>query len=137
MKPLDSDMKSDTPGYHDRTKQTDFMALDTIPATDHQPRYQRRILAANLAAALMVVVAIAAVPTGSRVVVIAPPWSKPDRVISIIADAGGTLVNGGRVSWLAVADGTSPDFINRLFAAGAMLVLDGRLAAACISGVST
>jgi hypothetical protein len=113
------------------------MALDTIPSTNRQSRYQRRILAANLLAALIVVVAIAAVPTGSRVVVVAPPWSKPDRVISIIADAGGTLVNGGRTSWLAVADSPSPDFVNRLFAAGALLILDGRLAAACLGGVST
>lgn len=113
------------------------MALETTQKTTRQPRHQRRILAANLIAALIVVVAIAAVPTGSRVVVIAPPWSKPDRVVSIIADAGGTLVNGGRTSWLAVADGTSPDFVNRLFAAGALLILDGRLAAACFGGTTT
>lgn len=113
------------------------MDQETIPTANRQYRSQRRILAANLLAALIVVVAIAAVPTGSRVVVIAPPWSKPDRVISIIADAGGTLVNGGRSPWLAVADGTSPDFVNRLFASGALLILDGRLAAACLRGVST
>jgi hypothetical protein len=115
----------------------DFMDQDTTPMANRQSRPQRRILAANLLAALIVVVAIAAVPTGSRVVVVAPPWSKPDRVISIIADAGGTLVNGGRSPWLAVAEGTSPDFVNRLFAAGALLILDGRLESACLGGVTT
>ncbi|QKV18843.1 hypothetical protein [Oricola thermophila] len=80
---------------------------------------------------------MAAVPTGNRVVVVAPPWSSPDRVIAIIADAGGTLVDGGRGDWLAVAEGSSPDFVNRLFAAGALLTLDGRLAATCFRGAST
>lgn len=88
----------------------------------------------NLLAAILVIVAIAAVPTGTRVVVVASPWSAPDRVVSIIGEAGGTLVNGGRSHWLAVADGNSPDFTKRLLAAGALLILDGRLAAACMKG---
>ena len=92
------------------------------------------MIALNLAAAFLVVAGIAVVPTGSRVVVVAPPWSDPERVISIIAEAGGTLVDGGRSPWLAVAEGSSPDFANRLFTAGALLILDGRLAAACIKG---
>ena len=112
------------------------MAQDTIPQENRQTRLKRRILAANFAAALIVVAAIAVVPTGSRVVVVAPPWSNPGRVISIIADAGGTLVNGGRGHWLAVAEGSSPDFVKRLFAAGAVLILDGKLAAACSGGTS-
>jgi hypothetical protein len=107
-----------------------------MPTIEHKHRAQRRILALNLAAAICVVAGIAIVPTGSRVVVIAPPWSGPERVISIIAHAGGTLVDGGRSPWLAVAEGSSPDFINRLFSAGALLILDGRLAAACIKGTS-
>lgn len=115
----------------------DFMEQNAPTMADRQSRIQRRILAANLVAAAVIVAAIAVVPTGSRVVVVAPPWSEPDRVVSIIADAGGTLVNGGRSQWLAVADSTSPEFVNRLFAAGALLILDGRLAAACFGGVST
>lgn len=104
---------------------------------NRRSRHYRHVLAANIFAAIIVVVAIAVVPTGSRVVVVAPPWSTPDRVISIISEAGGTIVNGGRSPWLAVADSTSPDFVNRLLAAGALLILDGKVAAGCIKEVST
>lgn len=113
------------------------MDQDIILKANRQSRNQRRLIVVNLIAALVVVLAIAAVPTGSRVVVVAPPWSPPERVISIIANAGGTLVNGGRSPWLAVAEGSSPDFINRLFAAGALFILNGRLAPACTVGAST
>jgi hypothetical protein len=113
------------------------MSHKTSLPTQHKSRLQQRILALNIAAALIVVVAIAAVPTGSRVVVVAPPWSAPERVISIIAEAGGTLVNGGRGQWLAVAEGQSPDFVSRLFSAGALFVFDGKLSAACFGGTST
>lgn len=113
------------------------MDQDIILKANRQSRNQRRLIVVNLIAALVVVLAIAAMPTGSRVVVVAPPWSPPERVISIIANAGGTLVNGGRRPWLAVAEGSSPDFINRLFAAGALFILNGRLAPACTVGAST
>ena len=113
------------------------MDQDTVLKADRQSRIQRRLIAVNLIAALVVVLAIAAVPTGNRVVVVAPPWSPPERVIAIIANAGGTLVNGGRRPWLAIAEGSSPDFVNRLFAAGALFILNGRLAPACTAGVST
>lgn len=109
----------------------------TLPKSDNAQRISRRILTLNFLAALLVILAIAAVPTGTRVVVVAPPWSGPERVVGIIAEAGGTLVNGGRSHWLAVADGTSPNFTNRLIAAGALLVLDGRLGAACMKGQET
>ncbi|MFZ2103093.1 MAG: hypothetical protein WAU86_21265 [Oricola sp.] len=112
------------------------MPADQFPTSDRKSRLQARLLAANLAAAVLVIAAIAGVPTGSRVVVVAPPWSTPDRVVSIIANAGGTLVNGGRSPWLAVAEGSSPDFVKQLFSAGALFILNGRLAAACIEGTS-
>lgn len=114
----------------------DFMA-NAFSTSDSKTRHKRRLLALNFVAALLVILAIAAVPTGSRVVVVAPPWSAPEQIIRIIADAEGTLVNGGRRHWLAVAEGTSPDFTNRLIAAGALLILDGRLAAACMKGQET
>lgn len=103
----------------------------TQSAKQNRPR-GAAIIAFNVVAVLAVFTAIAAVPTGSRVVVVAPPWHPPERVLAIVAEAGGTLVNGGRASWLTVAEGSSPDFVNRLFKAGAMFILDGKLAAACI-----
>lgn len=109
----------------------------TLPSTEHRPGLQRQLLTLNFVAAIMVILAIAVVPTGTRVVVVAPPWSGPERVMSIIGEAGGTLVNGGRADWLAVAEGSSPDFAKRLMAAGALAILNGRLAAACTKGQTT
>lgn len=111
--------------------------MPKFPSKTTKRHSASRIIAINVGAVALVIMAIAAVPTGTRVVVVAPPWSNPERVISIIAKAGGTIVNGGRGDWLAVADGRSPDFVSRLFASGAVLILDGRLAAACITGDQT
>lgn len=86
----------------------------------------------NVIAVAATLIAMAAVPTGSRVVVIAPPWSEPGRVMNIVREAGGSLVNGGAVDWIVVAEGNSHGFARRLIAAGAMVVLDGRLEKACI-----
>ena len=110
--------------------------MPTLISSDihRSPATARRVLALNIGAALLVILASAAVPTGSRVVVVAPPWSAPDRIVAIITEAGGTIVNGGRTDWLAVAEMPSSEFVSRLISAGAMLVLDGKLAAACIKG---
>ncbi len=86
----------------------------------------------NVITVAAVLTAMAVVPTGSRVVVIAPPWSEPDRVMNIVREAGGSLVNGGTVDWIVVAEGNSQGFARRLIATGAILVLDGRLAQACL-----
>ncbi|MCC0027767.1 MAG: hypothetical protein R3D65_17515 [Zhengella sp.] len=97
---------------------------------------KRWLVALNVACALGVIAGIAAVPTGSRLVVVGSPFSGPGAIMSIISQAGGRLVNGGAAGWIAVAEGTTADFASRLRASGALLVLDGRLAAACI-GIRT
>lgn len=104
--------------------------LNPVP----HPR-NRLVLVANLAAALLVLVGIAAVPKGDRVLVLVDPRSEPHRVVSVVRDAGGTLVATGRRPWIAIADGASPDFVSRLVSAGAVLVLDGGFGAACLTRV--
>ncbi len=82
---------------------------------------------------LLVVVAAVAVPKGSRVVVIAPPGTPPDRMLSIITSSGGSLLAASARSWIAFAENPEPDFTARLFANGAVLVLDGAAAFLCSS----
>jgi hypothetical protein len=106
-----------------------------VPNSLSPSRRHRLVLALNVAAALLVLVAIATVPRGDRVLVLVDPWSEPHRVVSVIRDAGGTLVSSGRLPWLAIADGASPDFVSRLMSAGAVFVLDGGFGAACLRKV--
>lgn len=101
------------------------------------PSLKRWLVALNAACALGVIVAIAMVPTGTRLVVVGSPFSSPGAMMTVIAQAGGRLVNGGAASWIVVAEGTTADFASRLRASGALLVLDGRLAAACIGITSS
>ncbi|RFC64368.1 hypothetical protein DYI37_08595 [Fulvimarina endophytica] len=87
--------------------------------------------ALTIAMSFLVLVAAIAMPTGSRVVVVAGPFG--DRhPVRIVTEAGGRLVAMGRRDFLAVAEGEGDDFTKRLFAAGAWLVLDGRFAEACM-----
>ncbi|MCB1439305.1 MAG: hypothetical protein KDJ63_05975 [Nitratireductor sp.] len=92
---------------------------------------RRWVLAANLAAALLSVGLIAAVPTGDRVIVFVSPWSAEGTVIETISRANGSVVNGGRTGWIAVATDEKDGFAGRLYNAGAILVLNGELAAGC------
>lgn len=102
----------------------------------HLPSIARRRLIASLLALnglgiLGAVAGVAMAPTGTRMVVIASPWSEPGRVMQIVAAAGGALVDGGARDWIVLAEGADRGFAARLFAAGALVVLDGRLGKSC------
>lgn len=97
-----------------------------------RPARARSLVLVNIAVIASTFAAIAVAPTGDRLVVFVPPWSTPGRIMEIVGDAGGTLVNGGATDWIVVAEGNGHGFAGRLMAAGAMFVLDGRLGGACI-----
>lgn len=96
-------------------------------------RLRRLLVAFNVLAIGLALAAIAVIPTGTRLVVIASPWSEPGHVLDIVMRAGGMIVDTGSADWIIVAEGEGGDFAARLMAAGAMLVLDGRLAKACLN----
>lgn len=77
--------------------------------------------------------ALVVAPTGTRLVVMVPPWSDPGRLMSVITQAGGSLVNGGAMDWIAIVDGDAVGFATRLIEAGAIMVLDGRIAQSCLN----
>ena len=103
--------------------------LQAVAAT----RLLRILIAVNLVAVCLALAAIAVVPTGSRIVLIVSPWSEPSRVFDIVADADGSIVASGSTDWILVVEGSDPDFPSRLMASGALMVLDGRLAEACLN----
>jgi len=94
---------------------------------------QYRIVGINLAVILVVLSAAAIVPRNGQALVIVSPWSDPGRVINVIADAGGSIMNGTGAPYAAIAHSDEPGFAFRLFRSGAMLVLDGSLAFFCRS----
>ena len=94
---------------------------------------QCRIVGINLAVILFVLSAAAIIPRNGQALVIVSPWSDPERVIDVIARAGGSVMNG---TGAAIAHSDQPGFTLRLFKSGAMLVLDGSLAFFCRSTTS-
>ncbi|WP_417415566.1 hypothetical protein [Hoeflea sp.] len=94
---------------------------------------QCRIIGINLAVIVAVLSAAAIVPRNGKALVIVSPWSEPGRVIDVIADAGGSIMNGTGSPYAAIAYSDEPGFAFRLFSSGAMLVLDGSLAFFCRS----
>ena len=97
---------------------------------------QCRIVGINLAVILFVLSAAAIIPRNGQALVIVSPWSDPERVIDVIARAGGSVMNGTGAPYAAIAHSDQPGFTLRLFKSGAMLVLDGSLAFFCRSTTS-
>ncbi len=87
--------------------------------------------------ALLVGTAMAAaalVPKSAEVAVLVAPGSAPEEVVSLVARAGGRLIDSGGRDWVAVAAGEDEGFVGRLYAEGAMLVIDPAGLFGCISG---
>lgn len=79
-----------------------------------------------------VLTAAAVMPaSGGPVAVVVAPWSERADAVAVVAAAGGSLVGTGRWSWIAVARADDAGLPDRLYAAGAALVFDSRLAAFC------
>ena len=68
---------------------------------------------------------------GEAVAVIATPWSGLSAPM-IVAAADGRLLDAAANHLVAVGIDASSDFASRLYAAGALLVLDARTAAFCL-----
>lgn len=94
---------------------------------------QCRIVGINLAVIGFVLSAAAIAPRNGQALVIVSPWSDPSRVVDVISQAGGSVVNGTGTPYAAIAHSNEPGFAFRLFKSGAMLVLDGSLAFFCRS----
>ena len=75
-------------------------------------------------------------PSGSGpLAVFASPWGKS--AVEVIARAEGRIIHAGSTRWIAVADRTDPDVVNRLYQAGAGFVASSAVAAACARWIGT
>lgn len=91
------------------------------------------LVALNLLAVSAAVAGMTLVPRGERVAVVVAPWSPPVRVFEIVQQADGSLVEESSLSWVVVSEGRSAGFVQRLYAAGALLVLDASFLGGCLA----
>lgn len=68
---------------------------------------------------------------GSKVAVINYPWAQNSRAIFTIAQADANIAALGKVEWIAIAADEKSNLINRLYQAGAFLVIDAALLISC------
>ena len=100
-------------------------------------RATRSALAAITLAVLSVIplAALQAQPRDrTRVAAVFAPWTSGERAIDQVAQAGGLVVRRGLIDAIVVAQGDDPDFINRLYAAGAWAVIDPDAWGGCLAG---
>jgi hypothetical protein len=70
-------------------------------------------------------------PPGAKSVIVIPRPFGPEAAV-IVAQAQGVLLKGGMAGAL-LARGDAPGFVGRLYAHGALLVLDGKALEGCAS----
>ncbi|MCJ2124206.1 hypothetical protein [Methylobacterium sp. J-077] len=81
--------------------------------------------------AVLVPFAVLALPQSDVVAVVGPPGGGAAESVRIVAEAGGTLLNRAGPDNVVLARSDRKGFAGRLYAAGACLVLDGRLSEGC------
>ncbi|MDJ1156979.1 hypothetical protein QNA08_01825 [Chelatococcus sp. SYSU_G07232] len=99
----------------------------------HRERLEVSLACVAFALGLAAVVVLPSDPT--EVAVVAGPFAPRGEAVRIAVAAGGLLVRDGGFQAVVITRGNGSDFVGRLRAAGAWLVLDPRVVAGC-SGIS-
>ncbi|MEM1398693.1 MAG: hypothetical protein AAGF58_02375 [Pseudomonadota bacterium] len=89
--------------------------------------------------AIIGIATVSAIPRPSEpVAVLASPFDRTDpKALEVIAMAEARIISLGGADWIALAAADGPDLVDRLYGAGAFLVLDARFAAACLGVLAT
>jgi hypothetical protein len=117
-----------------QTKDTK-LSSNILVSCKAQSRGMRLLLAFNIMLCITIITVPILMPKNDRVAVLTSPWGAATNVMHVISEADGALVNGGKADWIAVASSASEnsdDFVDKLYQAGAWLVIDGAIAAACL-----
>jgi hypothetical protein len=73
----------------------------------------------------------------SGVAVVFAPWTAPETTMARAVEAGARFVRFGGHGFIAVVTADDRDYATRAMAAGAWLVVDPQLVAACLSAFAT
>lgn len=57
------------------------------------------------------------------VAVVVSPWAPPIEALQVVAAANGRILSAGPRNWIVLARSDGPDFVDRLYASGAWLVI--------------
>jgi hypothetical protein len=113
-----------------------------LPAADRPVSLHRHwidiaALAVLSIAALGATARFALVPRAPEagVAVIYAPWTAPEQTLARTVEAGARFVRFGGSDFVAVAIPDGPDYPARVRAAGAWLIVDPKILAACLSVV--
>ena len=105
----------------------------------NSPRLSRILESTAVAAfALTSTIAIARIgleppPSLDAVGVIFAPWTDANAAFTRAVSAGGRFIRYGGPSFVVVVEPDSTDYIRRVKEAGALLIVDGRVIAACLA----
>lgn len=91
------------------------------------------VVALNAALVLAGVAAAAAAPKTNTVLVVTWPDAVSRSAVAVIVEAGGQLVGATGRNWAMFARGNDPDFVDRLYAEGALVVLEGGMWSGCLN----
>jgi hypothetical protein len=89
------------------------------------------IVSLNAALVLAAVTVVAAAPRPGPVLVLTSPGSTAASSAAVVLRAGGRFVASTGRDWILLAEGDDPGFVDRLYGAGALLVLDGHAFRGC------
>ena len=105
----------------------------------NSPRLSRILEGTAIAAfALISTIAIARIgleppPSSDAVGVIFAPWTDANAAFTRAVSAGGRFIRYGGPSFVVVVEPDSADYIRRVKEAGALLIVDPRIIAACLA----
>ena len=106
--------------------------LEKIGSGSGERGVHRGFIAFTFLLYLVLILGVWAMPKDRVVLVVTRPDGGATESLSVIGAAGGAFVQSGRVPWLTVAYSSERDFAYRLMKAGALIVLDHRLAVGCL-----
>jgi hypothetical protein len=111
-----------------------------LPAADHSVSLRRHwidiaALAILSVVALGVTARFALAPRSPElgVAVIFAPWTTPEQTLARTVEAGARFVRFGGPGFVAVAIPDGPDYAAHVRSAGAWLIVDPKIVAACLS----
>lgn len=92
------------------------------------------LIAVLAVATFAVVLRVGLVPhnASAGVAVIYAPWTRADQTIVRAVSAGARFVRFGGAGFIAVVMPEEPDYVERVFADSALLVVDPKVLAACL-----
>ena len=80
----------------------------------------------------LVVFALAPRDDGDKVVVFVSPFAQETLAVQVIANAKGSLVGTAKPDWFAFGISDDPNFVKKLYAAGALFVGSAEAFSACL-----